>query len=88
VLGASVKEIMILLSGDYVRLIVIANAIAIPAGYFFISEWLAGYAYRIKLSWWLLIVPVIVTVLLALVSVLYQVIKASRTNPVNALKYE
>jgi putative ABC transport system permease protein len=88
VLGASMKEIMALLSGEYVRLIVIANVIAIPAGYFFINEWLDGFAYRIEFSWWLLIVPLLVTMVLAFLSILYQVARASRTNPVNALKYE
>jgi putative ABC transport system permease protein len=88
VLGATMREIMVLLSGDYVRLIVIANAVAIPVGYFFINEWLDGYAYRIAFSWWLLIVPLMITILLAFLSILYQVARASRTNPVNALKYE
>jgi putative ABC transport system permease protein len=88
VLGASMREIMVLLSGDYVRLVVVANAIAIPVGYFFINEWLNGYAYRIEFSWWLLIVPLMITMVLAFLSILYQVARASRTNPVNALKYE
>ncbi len=88
VLGASTKEIMFLLSGDYVKLIVIANVIAIPAGYYFIGEWLSGFAYRIDFSWWLLLAPVAATLLLAFVSISYQVAKASATNPVKVLKYE
>ena len=88
VLGASMREIMLLLSKDYIRLIIIANAIAIPLGYFFINQWLQGYAYRVELSWWLLLIPVAATILLALISISYQVAKASRTNPVNVLKCE
>lgn len=88
VLGASLREIMVLLSGDYIKLIVMANAIAIPLGYVFINKWLEGYAYRVDFSWWLMIVPVIATVLLALISISFQVVKASRTNPVNVLKCE
>ena len=88
VLGATVREIMVLLSKDYIRLIVLANAIAIPVGYFFIDQWLRGYAYRIDFSWWLLLIPLTATVTLALLSIGFQVAKASRTDPVNALKYE
>ncbi len=88
VLGASVREIMVLLSGDYIRLIVIANIIAIPVAYFFINKWLSDFAYRVEFSWWLILMPVLATVLLALLSISFQVAKASRTNPVNVLKYE
>lgn len=88
VLGASSREVMMLLSGDYIRLIVIANLIAIPIGYYFINKWLQGFAYHVEFSWWLMLVPLAVTILLALLSISYQVGKASRTNPVNVLKYE
>ncbi len=88
VLGASIQEIMLLLSKDYIGLIVLANALAIPLGYFFVNQWLEGYAYRIDISLWMLFVPVVTTVLLALFSISFQVVKASRTNPVNVLKYE
>ena len=88
VLGASIFEIMSLLSKDYIRLIVIANLIAIPLGYLFITMWLESYAYRVELQWWLMFTPLAATLLLSLASISYQVIKASRTNPVNVLKYE
>lgn len=88
VLGASMFGIMVLLSKDYLRLIVIANVIAIPLGYFFVHKWLEAYAYRIEVSWWLLLLPLIATAILALISISYQVAKASLTNPVTVLKYE
>ncbi len=57
VLGASIREITLLLSRDYVRLILIANGIALPLAWIFIDKWLAGYAYRVDFSLWLLFVP-------------------------------
>lgn len=87
-LGASITDILMLLSKDYVRLVIIANLVAIPAGYFMMKAWLQTYAYHVGLSWWLLIVPAMVTALLALLSVSYQLVKGSRMNPVHSLKYE
>jgi putative ABC transport system permease protein len=86
VLGASIREITMLLSRDYVRLILIANGIALPLAWIFIDKWLAGYAYRVDFSLWLLFVPLFTTLVLAFLSISFQVLKASRTNPVNALK--
>jgi putative ABC transport system permease protein len=86
VLGASIREIAMLLSSDYLRLILISNAIALPLAWIFIDKWLAGYAYRVNFSWWLLFVPLFATLVLAFISISFQVFKASRTNPVNALK--
>jgi putative ABC transport system permease protein len=88
VLGASIREIMTLLSRDYVRLILLANGIALPFAWILINRWLDGYAYRVNFSWWLLLVPVLATLLLAFLSICVQVFRASRTNPVKALKYE
>jgi len=88
VLGASIREITMLLSRDYVRLILVANGIALPLAWIFIDKWLDGYAYRIDFSWWLLFVPVLTTLVLAFLSISFQVLKASRANPVSALKYE
>jgi putative ABC transport system permease protein len=88
VLGASIREITMLLSRDYVKLIVVANGIALPVAWIFIDQWLDGYAYRVDFSGWLLIVPVLTTLVLAFLSISIQVLKASRANPVNALKCE
>ena len=88
VLGASLREIMMLLTRDYVRLIVMANVVAIPLGYLLMQQWLKSYAYRVDLSWWMALVPVSLTVLLALLSISYQVARASRANPVRSLRYE
>jgi len=88
VLGATVKEIVMLLSKEYVSLIVIANVVAIAVSYFLAQQWLSGYAYRVPISWWFLLVPLVITISLAFLSLSYQVFKASMANPVKSLKYE
>jgi putative ABC transport system permease protein len=86
--GASVSDILMLLSKDYLVLVIIANLVAIPVGYYLMNLWLEGYAYRIELAWWLLIVPPFITAVLALLSVSYQLWKGSQMNPVHSLRYE
>ena len=86
--GASVADIVVLLSRDYLTLVVIANMIAIPVGYYLVRQWLQTYAYHVDLSWWLLTIPLILTALVALLSVSYQLVKGSRVNPIDSLKCE
>ena len=88
VLGASVASILILLSKDYFRLILIAFAVAIPVANYFITEWLNNFAYRIEVQWWLYALPGILVLLIALFSVSGQTWKAARRNPVDSLRYE
>src|SRR5690606_22071988 len=88
VLGATMKQIFLLLSRDYVWLLVIANLIAIPIAYLLLQQWLDGYAYRISISWWHLPLPFILTLSLAVLSVSYQVVRVSGTDPVKVLKCE
>jgi putative ABC transport system permease protein len=86
--GASVADIVVLLSKDYLTLVVIANMIAIPVGYYLVRQWLETYAYHVDLSWWLLTIPLLLTALVALLSVSYQLVKGSRVNPIDSLKCE
>lgn len=86
--GASVADIVMLLSKDYLLLVVIANAVAVPTGFYLVKQWLAGYAYHINLSVWLLLLPPLITAALALLSVSYQLLKGSRMNPIHSLRYE
>ena len=88
VLGASVSGILILLSQEYVRLILIAFAIAIPVAHYFISDWLTTFAYRVNVPWWIYVVPGLLVLLVALLSVSAQTVKAARRNPVDSLRYE
>lgn len=86
--GASITDILMLLSKDYMRLVIAANLVAIPIGYFMMKAWLETYAYNVGMAWWVVLIPMVVTGFLAMVSVSYQLIKGSRLNPVQSLKYE
>jgi len=88
VLGAPVASILVLLSKDFFRLILIALIIAIPIANYAITEWLADFAYRIEVQWWLFAVPAGLILLVALLSVSQQTVKAATRNPVDSLRYE
>jgi putative ABC transport system permease protein len=88
VLGASVFNIVGLLSWEIIVLIIVANFIAWPIAYYFMNEWLDGFAYRIGINLWLYLLAAFVAILIALITVGMQTIKAARTNPANTLRYE
>jgi putative ABC transport system permease protein len=88
VLGSKISSILVLLSKDFIKLILIAFVVAVPIVWFFISKWLENYAYHFDLSWWLFAIPGVAVVLVALVTISYQTIKTARENPVKALRYE
>ena len=88
VLGASVHTVMIMLSKDFVKLVLIAFLIASPVAWFFMNKWLASFSYRIHISWWMFAIAGIVAVMLALFTVSSQAVKAAITNPVKNLRSE
>ena len=88
VLGASVSSLLLLLSKGYVKVILIAFAVAIPVANYCVTEWLQSFAYRIEISWWLFALPGILILLVALLSVSAQTLRAARRNPVDSLRYE
>jgi putative ABC transport system permease protein len=88
VLGATVPSILTLLSWESIQLVVVANLLAWPVAWYFMDNWLGGFAYRIDMNPWLFILATGIAVLLALVTVSSQTIKAAMTNPANTLRYE
>jgi len=88
VLGSSVKGIVILLLSDFSRLIIIAGVIAIPLAYAGIQNWQSQFAYRDTLAWWLYLIPMVVVLLIALLTISIQTIKVALINPVKILKYD
>lgn len=88
VLGASSAHIVCLLSGEFVKWIVIANLIAWPAAYLALHTWLENYAYRIKIQWWVFLLSGMLALAIAFLTVSYQAFKSARANPVKALRYE
>jgi len=88
VLGATEQGIVLLFSRDFIKLVLVANLIAWPIAYFVMSRWLEDFAYRIDLSWTVFLAAGAGALLITVVTVSYQAIKAALANPVEALKYE
>ncbi|MFT3824200.1 MAG: ABC transporter permease [Chitinophagaceae bacterium] len=88
VLGASVADVTALLSRDFVKLVMVAIVIASPLAWYGMNRWLEHFAYRITISWWMFVVAALLAVLIALVTVSFQAIKAAVTNPVKSLRSE
>jgi putative ABC transport system permease protein len=88
VLGAKITSIVFSILKEFVKWIVIAIIIACPVVYYFMNEWLSDFAYRIDISWWVFLIAGCTALVIALVTVSYQAIKAAMANPVEALRYE
>jgi len=88
VLGASVSTIVALLSKDFLKPVLIAAVIAFPIAWYAMSEWLQNFAYRTNIGWWIFIVASLMAVLIALITVSLQAIKAAIANPVKSLRTE
>jgi putative ABC transport system permease protein len=88
VLGASVPSILALLSKEIVILIVVANVIAWPVAWYFMNQWLDSFAYHVNINMGLFVLAAVVAVVLALLTVSSQTLKAAMTNPSNTLRYE
>jgi ABC-type antimicrobial peptide transport system permease subunit len=88
VLGASVPGIVQMLSKDFLKLVFIAAVIAFPVAWWAMHKWLADFAYRIDIGWWVFVVAGIAAALIALVTISFQAIKAAITNPVKSLRTE
>jgi putative ABC transport system permease protein len=88
VLGASASQIMLILSKEHLALILLANLIAWPLTYFAMQSWLEDFAYRIELGPSSFLYGALLTLLLALITISYQTLKAGRGNPITSLRYE
>jgi putative ABC transport system permease protein len=88
VLGASISDIISMLSKDFMILVVIASALAIPLAWWAMNRWLEDFAYRINIGWWIFIAAAVIALLIALITVSSQAIKAALANPVKSLRTE
>jgi ABC-type antimicrobial peptide transport system permease subunit len=88
VLGADLSSILVMLSKEYVYLIGVACLIASPIAWYFLHEWLQNYTYRIEIPWWIFIVSGVSALLVALLTVSFQSIRAALMNPVQSLRSE
>ncbi|MDE1191905.1 MAG: ABC transporter permease [Arachidicoccus sp.] len=88
VFGASVRGITLLLSKDFVKLVIIGIVIAMPVAWWAANKWLNNFAYKIHLSWWIFLLAGILVLLIAFLTISFQTIRAARANPVKSLKTE
>ena len=88
VLGASVSGITAMLSKDFVKLVIISIIIASPIAYWAMTKWLQDFAYRISISWWMVAVAGLSAIVIALLTISFQSIKAALMNPVKTLRTE
>jgi len=88
VLGATVSNLAGLLSRDFLKLVLIAIVFAVPVSIWVLNKWLQNYEFRISLSWWIMALASIITIIIAMATVSYQAIKAALVNPVKSLRSE
>jgi putative ABC transport system permease protein len=86
--GASIQKILLHLWKDFGRWILISTLIAIPVTWYLMNNWLQNFAYRIDFSWWSLVIAAILAMVIAVMTVSYQTLKAARINPAESLRYE
>lgn len=88
VLGASISSLVMLLSKDFTRFVLLGLLAATPLAYFVMNKWLQNFAYRIEIGWWVFLLAGVMAMLIALATVCTQAIKAALANPVESLRYE
>jgi putative ABC transport system permease protein len=88
VLGASVANLTMLLSKDFLKLVIKAIIIAIPLSAYIMNKWLNKYEFHISLSWWIIVLASVITIIVAMLTVSYQAMKAALSNPVKSIRNE
>jgi len=87
-IGASALNIFGLFSGDFIKLVIIALLLASPIAWYTMNDWLKDYTYRIEISWWIFALAGVMAVVIALITISFQSVKAALMNPVKALRSE
>ena len=88
VLGASVQNVLLLVSKDFLLLVGIAFLISVPVTWWAMHNWLQDFAYRINIQWWVFILAGFVAILISIITISFQAIKAAIANPVKSLRSE
>lgn len=88
ILGASVPKIVTILNKSFIKWVLLANLFAWPAAWYVMNRWLQNFAYRIDLSWWMFVLAAVLALLIALIIISFQTVKAALKNPVDSLRYE
>jgi putative ABC transport system permease protein len=88
VLGATVADILVILSGEYMRLLVIASVLSIPLAWYVANLWLTTFAFKVGLVWWMFVLPCVALVLFTLLILAAHSLKPATADPVDSLRYE
>lgn len=88
VLGADTAGIVAMLTKDFVKLVLMALLVAFPAAWFLMNKWLDNYVYRIEISWWMFAISGMAAIMISIITISYQSIRAALSNPVESLKTE
>jgi putative ABC transport system permease protein len=88
VLGSTVSQIVLMLSKDFSKLVLLANILAWPIAWYAMNKWLQNFAYKTQIDVWLFVISGLIAFLIALITVSFRTIRAANSNPVKALKYE
>ncbi len=88
VLGASVSNVVRYMSKEFVMLVIVANVIIWPIAYFLMNRWLESFAYRVDIAWWTFVMTGLSILVVSLLTVGWQIIRAATANPVNSLRHE
>jgi len=88
VLGATANGLVLLLTGDFLRWVLLANLFALPLAWYAMNRWLENFAFRISVQWWMLAASALIALTIALVTISVQAFRAAMANPADALKYE
>jgi hypothetical protein len=87
-LGASVNGIVLMLSKDFFKLVMLSILVALPVSWFIMNRWLDNFAYHVGYSWWMFALPALLVLAVAFISVSAHVVKAALTNPVKSMRTE
>ena len=88
VLGASVSNILVLVSKDFIKLVLLASIVAFPVAWWVMHKWLEDFSYRITISWWIFLIAGLSALIVALLTVSLQAVKAAVANPIKSLRTE
>ncbi|MCK4665033.1 MAG: ABC transporter permease [Bacteroidales bacterium] len=88
VLGSSASQLVVLLTKNFMKLVIIAAFIALPIGWYFMDDLLNNFAYRTGISWYIYAIAILVTIFIASFTIIYHALRSANSNPVDAIKYE
>jgi putative ABC transport system permease protein len=86
--GASISQIVMLLSYDFTKLVIISFIITVPISYYFTNKWLENFAYRTNISWWIFAITGLLSYVIAMIAIVYQSYRAAAANPADTLRDE